>query len=58
MQNFGIGLKVKDFGKKIKFNFSLKHTTTMKKASINVKHDNMSMNYTKEDNMAMNGKKL
>jgi len=53
-----MSLKMKDFCKNRKSNFSLKCTITMKKARINIKCDDMLMNYTKKDNMAMNSGKL
>ena len=48
---------VKDFGDKGKSNFSFKRTSMMKKAGIDLVLNDMMMNYTFEDNMAMNGSK-
>jgi len=38
-----------------KSNFSFRHTTTMKNVSFDIAWDNMLMNYTHLDEMAMNG---
>jgi len=45
---------VKDFkAKGISRNFSSKYTTTMKKAGVDIVRDDMLMNYTHPDDMAM-----
>jgi hypothetical protein len=48
---------VKDFGEKGKSNFVFKRTAMMKNAGVDIGRDDMLMNYTKEDDMAMNDRK-
>ena len=54
-QKFGVTLLVKDLGSKGISKFSFKTTTTMMKAGVNIGTDDMLMNYTHADDMAMNG---
>ena len=54
-QKFGVTLLVKDLGSKGIKKFSFTKTTTMMKAGVNVGTDDMLMNYTHTDDMAMNG---
>ena len=56
-QKFGITLLVKDLGSKGKSKFSLKRTNTMMKTNVDVAANNMLMNYTHANEMAMNGEK-
>jgi len=44
-----------DFGTNGRSNFSFRHTTTMKKAGINIGWDDMLMNYTHPNDMVING---
>jgi len=46
---------IRDFGMKGRLNFSLKYTTTIKKASINIGWDDMLMNYIHLNDMVMKG---
>ena len=55
-QKFGMTLLVKDLGDKGKSNFSFKPTTMMMKASVDIAHKDMLMNYIHPNDMAMNGK--
>ena len=54
-QKFGVTLLVKDLGSKGVSRFSFKTIATMMKASVDVGTDDMLMNYTHADDMAMNG---
>jgi len=54
-QKFGISILVKDLGEKGKSNFSFKRSTMMKDRCIDIGWDDLMMNYTTENNMAMNG---
>jgi len=46
---------MKDLGMKGKSNFAFKRITTMMKVGVDIACDNMLMNYTHLDDMAMNG---
>ena len=54
-QKFGVTILVKDLGPKGISKFSFKTTATMMKAGVDVGTDDMLMNYTHADDMAMNG---
>ena len=54
-QKFGVTLLVKDLSFKGISKFSFKTTATMMKAGVDVGTDDMLMNYTHADDMAMNG---
>ena len=56
-QKFGVTLLVKNLGSKGKSKFSFKQTKTMIKAGVDVANDDMLLNYTHADDMAMNGEK-
>ncbi len=56
-QKFGITLVVKDLGAKGESNFSFKCTPMMKKDGVDIARDDMLMNYTHPDDMAMNNGK-
>lgn len=58
MQKFGTTLLVKDLSTKEKSKFSFKRTNTVMKASIDIAYNDMLMNFTHLDDMAMNRKKL
>jgi len=49
---------MKDLGSKEKSNFAFKRTTTMMKADVDIACNDMLMNYTHLDDMAMNGAML
>ena len=55
IQKFGVTLLVKDLGSKGISKFYFKTTSTMMKAGVDVDTDDMLMNYTHADDMAMNG---
>ena len=54
-QKFRVTFLVKDLGSKGKCKFSFKAIATMMKAGVNVGTDDMLMNYTHANDMAMNG---
>ena len=54
-QKFGVTLLVKDLGSKGVSRFSFKMTATMMKAGVDVGTNDMLMNYTHANDMAMNG---
>ena len=54
-QKFGVTLLVKDLGSKGISKFSFKTTPTMMKVGVDVGTNDMLMNYTHADDMAMNG---
>jgi adenine specific DNA methylase Mod len=51
---FGISLLVKDRGAKGKSEFFFKRSPTMVKAKVDLKRDDLPMNYTTEDSMLLN----
>ena len=55
IQKFGVTLLVKDLGSKGISKFSFKTMAIMMKAGVDVGTDDMLMNYTHADDMAMNG---
>jgi len=57
MQKSSITFFVKDFGTKGKSNFSFKFTQTMKNAGLDIGHDDILMNFIKENDLAIDGPK-
>lgn len=51
---FGITLLVKNLGEKEKYKFSFKRTPPMFKAKVDLRRDDMLMNYTTEETMLIN----